>query len=90
MKSAFVTLIASALLIVPASEAGTGLTNMQRQILAQNDTSMPAVPNRIAITHAAVSFELKWLCYLKHANLIDKPAARTIERCWGTHGHLMT
>lgn len=79
MKSAFVTLIASALLIVPASQASAGLTNMQRQLVAQNDTSMPAV-----------SLELKWLCYLKHANLIDRPTVRMVERCWAAHGHLMT
>jgi len=90
MKSAFVTLIVSALLIVPALQATASLTIMQRQFVAQDDTSKPAVPNRIAITDGVVRLELKWLCYLKHANLIDKPTVRTIERCWAAHGHLMT
>jgi hypothetical protein len=89
MKSAFVTLIASALLIIPASQATAGLTNMQSQLVAQNDTSMLAVPNRFAITDGAVSLELKRLCYLKHMNLMDKPAVRIVERCWAAHGHLM-
>jgi hypothetical protein len=87
MKSAFVTLIASALLIIPASQATAGLTNMQSQLVAQNDTSVPA--NRSAITDRAVSLELKRLCYLKHMNLMDKPAVRIVERCWAAHGHLM-
>ena len=87
MKSAFVTLIASALLIVPAFQATAGLTKMQSQLVARNDTSVLA--NRSAIRDGAVSPELKRLCYMKHANLMDKPAVRTAERCWAAHGHLM-
>lgn len=87
MKSAFVTLIASALLIMPTYQAIAGLTNMQRQLVAKNDTSVPA--NRSAPTDRAVSPELKRLCYMKHVNLMDKPAVKTVERCWAAHGHLM-
>jgi len=87
MKSAFVTLIASALLIIPTYQATAGLTKMQTRLVAQNDTSVPA--NRSATTGRAVGPELKRLCYMKHANLMDKPAVRTVERCWSAHGHLM-
>jgi hypothetical protein len=87
MKRALVTLIASALLIIAASQATAGLTKMQRQLVARNDTSVPAT--RPAITDHAVGPELKRLYYMKHANLMDKPAVKTIERCWAAHGHLM-
>ena len=72
MKSAFVTLIASALLIIPTYQATAGV---------------PA--SRSATTVRAFGPELKRLCYMKHANLMDKPAVKTVERCWAAHGHLM-
>ena len=87
MKSAFVTLIASALLIIPTYQATAGLTKMQTQLVAQNDTSVPA--SRSATTDRAVGPELKRLCCMRHANLMDKPTVKTVERCWAAHGHLM-
>ncbi len=89
MKNAFVTLVASALLIIPTYRATAGLTKIQSQLVAQNDASVASVHNRSATTDPAVSPELKRLCYRKHANLMDKPAVRTVERCWAAHGHLM-
>jgi hypothetical protein len=87
MKSAFVILVASALLMIPTYQATAGLTKIQTQLVARNDTSVPA--SRSATTDRAVGPELKRLCYMKHANLMDKPAVRTVERCWAAHGHLM-